>query len=168
MQAWIGLGGNREDSAQLLEAAVELIDDLPATSVRQRSSLYRSAPWGEENQPDFVNAVLQLETALEPGLLLRSLLGIETALGRVRTDARWGPRCIDIDLLSYEDLRMQSDELTLPHPYMHERAFVLLPLLELAPEFHIPGLGPAVEQLAKLSAAERKSVAAVQPEQRKQ
>jgi len=166
VQAWIGLGGNRENTAHLLEEACRHIDRLPGTSVRQRSGLYRSKPWGLRDQPDFVNAVARLETALGPRDLLRSLLAVETELGRVRSGQRWGPRSIDIDLLSYEDVILASVELTLPHPHMHERAFVLVPLLELAPDFRIPGLGPAAGHLARLTAEEIKSVAAVQSEQR--
>ena len=158
MQAWIGLGGNRGNPARLLEKAIVCLDSMPETSVRQRSRLYRTEPWGLTDQPDFLNAVAMLETELGPKALLQSILDIEAELGRVREGPRWGPRHLDLDLLSYEDVKLESAALTLPHPHLHERAFVLVPLLELAPGFHIPGVGPAAACLAQLTAAERSSV----------
>jgi 2-amino-4-hydroxy-6-hydroxymethyldihydropteridine diphosphokinase len=161
VRAWIGLGGNREDSAALLREALARIAAVPGIELLRRSAIYRSPPWGIEDQPDFVNAAAELETALEPGPLLRQLLEIERSLGRVRSEtSRWGPRCIDLDLLTYGDLRLHSDELELPHPCMHLRAFVLVPVLELEPGFVIPGRGPAADCLQTIDADE---VAAVAP-----
>jgi 2-amino-4-hydroxy-6-hydroxymethyldihydropteridine diphosphokinase len=158
VKAWIGLGGNRGDSADLILDALDHIARLPDTAVPRRSSLYRSAPWGVSGQPDFTNAVAEVDTGLAPEDLLQALLDIEIALGRIRKGNRWGPRCIDLDLLSYEHVTLCSRQLSLPHPRMHLRAFVLVPLLELEPDFIIAGIGPAAEQLDKLDAEERDSV----------
>lgn len=160
MNAWVGLGGNREDSVALLAEALGRIAATPGIRVRRCSRCYRSPPWGLTDQPDFVNAVAELETGLEPLFLLRSLLAVESQLGRQRDGIRWGPRCIDLDLLTYEQLRLNSNELVLPHPEMQLRAFVLVPLLELEPGFVIPGVGPAADCLAEIDASE---VAAVVP-----
>ena len=161
VRAWIGLGGNREDSTALLGEALARIAAVPGIEVLRRSANYRSPPWGIRDQPDFVNAAAELETALEPDALLHQLLEIERSLGRVRSETgRWGPRCIDLDLLTYGDMRLQSDELELPHPCMHLRAFVLVPVLELEPGFVIPGRGPAADCLQNIDADE---VAAVAP-----
>ncbi|MCW8872555.1 MAG: 2-amino-4-hydroxy-6-hydroxymethyldihydropteridine diphosphokinase [Xanthomonadales bacterium] len=158
MKAWIGLGGNREDSAALIAEALMRIEATPGVSVRRRSRCYRSPPWGLADQPDFVNAVAELETVLEPLPLLHLLLAVESRLGRRRDGTRWGPRCIDLDLLTYEGLRLRSSELVLPHPEMQLRAFVLVPLLELEPGFMIPGVGPVVDCLADIDASEAAAV----------
>jgi 2-amino-4-hydroxy-6-hydroxymethyldihydropteridine diphosphokinase len=158
MKAWIGLGGNREDSAALIAEALMRISASPGVGVRRSSRCYRSTPWGLTDQPDFVNAVAELETVLEPLPLLRLLLTIEHRLGRRRDGARWGPRCIDLDLLTYEGLRLRSSELVLPHPEMQQRAFVLVPLLELEPGFEIPGVGPAADCLEDIGASEAAAV----------
>ena len=164
MRAWIGLGGNREDSGSLLLEALARLADAPGVDVLRRSAIYRSPPWGVEDQPDFVNAVAELETALEPADLLRKLLAVERGLGRLRAEtSRWGPRCIDLDLLTYGALRLQAAELELPHPRMHLRAFVLVPLLELDPAFVIPGRGRAVDCLRDIDADEVAAVAPLPP-----
>ena len=160
MQAWIGLGGNREDSGELLTQSLALLAAAPGISVVRSSRQFRSPAWGVTEQPDFVNAVAELATELEALTLLEQLLAIERRLGRDRNGERWGPRCIDLDLLTYEELRMQSATLTLPHPLMHLRAFVLVPLLELEPGFVIPGVGPAVDCLQDIDPQE---YATVQP-----
>jgi 2-amino-4-hydroxy-6-hydroxymethyldihydropteridine diphosphokinase len=160
VRAWIGLGGNRDDSADLLDTALARLADSPRLTLLRRSRLYRSRPWGVADQPDFVNAVAEFGTDLEPLPLLAHLLATEERLGRERPAQRWGPRCIDLDLLTYEDLRIHSDELVLPHPRMHLRAFVLVPLLELAPGFVIPGIGPAADCL---EAIEPQETAGVEP-----
>jgi len=134
------------------------IEATPGVSVRRRSRCYRSPPWGLADQPDFVNAVAELETVLEPLPLLHLLLAVESRLGRRRDGTRWGPRCIDLDLLTYEGLRLRSSELVLPHPEMQLRAFVLVPLLELEPGFMIPGVGPVVDCLADIDASEAAAV----------
>jgi len=161
MRAWIGLGGNREDSAELLDTAVALLAQAPGVVLRRQSRRYRTPPWGLPDQPDFVNAVAEFETSLEPAQLLQLLQETERSLGRERSGPRWGPRCIDLDLLAYDDLRMQSAGLTLPHPRMHLRAFALVPLLELEPDFEIPGVGQAADCLQRIDPSERAAVVAL-------
>lgn len=141
-RAFVSLGSNlHEPQAQVEQALVE-IAALPATRLLARSSLYRTAPVGYCDQPDFINAVAQIETGLTPHELLDALLDMEHRRGRVRT-FRNAPRILDLDVLLYDDLVCHEDGLTVPHPRMHERAFVLLPLLEIAPQCVIPGLGAA-------------------------
>jgi 2-amino-4-hydroxy-6-hydroxymethyldihydropteridine diphosphokinase len=116
------------------------------------SSLYRTAPWGLEAQADFTNAVAEIETELAPEEMLSLLLHTERQLGRIRNAVRWGPRVIDLDLLCCDHYQLHTPKLDLPHPRMHQRAFVLVPLLELEPEMTIPGVGSAricLEKLAK-------------------
>jgi len=161
MRAWVGLGGNQQDSADLLDAALMLMAEAPGVTLKRQSRRYRTPPWGLAEQPDFVNAVAELETTLSPRQLLQLLLDTESRLGRERGGQRWGPRSIDLDLLAYDDVKMQSDELTLPHPRMHLRAFVLIPLLELEPDFEIPGRGSATECLQRIEASERAAVHAL-------
>lgn len=145
--AYVGLGANLADPhAQVLEALAEL-DRMPRTRITGRSSLYRSAPLGYAAQPDFINAVARLETGLPAERLLAELLTIEQRHGRRRSVPN-APRTLDLDLLLYGEARVDSPTLSLPHPRMHERAFVLRPLLELAPEASIPGRGRASDLLA--------------------
>lgn len=144
--AFIGLGSNLEDPRnQLLRAFIEL-GKLPATRLIGRSSLYRSAPVGYTDQPEFVNAVAKIATTLTPEALLRGLLQIEHEHGRERT-FRNAPRTLDLDVLLYDDIQMHEHGLTIPHPQMHLRAFVLQPLLEIEPDCNIPGVGTAQEAL---------------------
>jgi 2-amino-4-hydroxy-6-hydroxymethyldihydropteridine diphosphokinase len=141
--AFIGLGSNLANpSAQVLQA-MRFIDQLPETRVVARSSLYRSAPVGYLEQPDFVNAVVQVETQLAPLVLLQALLALEQENGRTR-EFQNAPRTLDLDVLLYDDLQHHEHGLTIPHPQMHKRAFVLQPLLEIAPGCVIPGVGAAV------------------------
>lgn len=158
MKAWVGLGANLGDPAQMLRVAISLLRAHPRIRLEAESSLYRSEPWGVRDQPAFVNAVVRVETDLQPLQLLDALLGIERELGRRRTGPRWGPRTIDLDLLSYDNLVLQSPRLQIPHPRMQQRAFVLLPLLELDPDFEIPGLERAAECLARIDQRERRGV----------
>src|SRR5574340_1611992 len=140
--AFIGLGSNLEDPrSQLLRAFAEL-DRLPDTRLVARSSLYRSAPVGYTDQPDFVNAVAKIGTTLAPQALLQALLQIEHRHGRERS-FRNAPRTLDLDVLLYGAAHFHEEGLELPHPRMHERAFVLLPLLEIASDTVIPGRGRA-------------------------
>ena len=132
MRAALGLGSNQGDSRGYLRAALDSLDALCGTRVTAVSSLYRTAPVGYADQPDFYNAVAEVETSLSPRALLGACLGVEAALGRVRT-FRNAPRVIDVDLLFMEDVRSADPELTLPHPLMHERKFVMEPLAEIAP-----------------------------------
>lgn len=144
--AFIGLGSNLEDPGAQLQRAFADLGRLPDTRLLRHSSLYRSAPVGYLDQPDFVNAVVQVETALVPQDLLRALLQIEHEHGRERT-FRNAPRTLDLDVLLYDDLRLHEHGLTIPHPQMHLRAFVLKPLLEIAPGCVIPGIGSAKQAL---------------------
>ena len=123
---------------------------LPSTRVTARSRLYRTPPWGMLEQPPFLNAAVRLDTGLAAGELLDALLAIERAAGRTREGERWGPRTLDLDLLHMEGVRMADARLTLPHPRIAERAFVLLPLADLAPELELPGQGKVAELLAAL------------------
>ncbi len=143
---FIGLGSNLSDPQAQIRRALQALESLPKTRVVARSSLYRSAPVGYLDQPDFINAVAQRETELAPRALLDALLALEQECGRTR-EFRNAPRTLDLDLLLYGDLRHHEHGLTLPHPQMHLRAFVLVPLLELAPDCVIPGIGPAAEAL---------------------
>lgn len=142
--AFVGLGANLGDAAETLRGALAALALMPCVTLVRASSLYRTPAWGIEQQPDFVNAAAMLETTLAPEALLEALLRLEREFGRDRNAAsRWGPRTLDLDLLLYADLSMDSPRLTLPHPHMHERAFVLVPLLELDREVAMPGRGLA-------------------------
>jgi len=141
---FIGLGSNLADPVEQISRALEALDALPQTHVIQRSSLYRSAPVGYLEQPDFINAVAQLETGLAPRALLDALLALEHECGRTR-DFPNAPRTLDLDVLLYDDLQHHEHGLTIPHPQMHLRAFVLQPLLEIAPDCMIPGIGAVIE-----------------------
>lgn len=145
--ATIGLGANLDDPAAQVEYALAELDRLPATRLLARSSLYTSAPLGYVDQPDFINAVAQVETGLAPRALLDALLDLEQHHGRERS-FRNAPRTLDLDLLLYDSAHFHEDGLALPHPRMQERGFVLLPLLEIAPDTVIPGRGRAVDWLA--------------------
>lgn len=146
-QAFIALGSNLDDPAFQVRLAFDELGRLPSSRLLKHSSLYRSAPIGGLDQPDFINAVAQIETALAPHDLLKALLGIERCHGRVRAYPN-APRTLDLDMLIYDDLQCDERCLVLPHPRMHQRAFVLQPLLEIAPDCHIPGRGSAAELLA--------------------
>lgn len=139
--AYIGLGSNLQGPARQLESAFEHLAALPETRLVARSSLYRSAPFGGIEQPDFVNAVASLLTRLTARELLVALQDIERRRGRERGGSRWGPRILDLDLLAYGNERISEVDLTVPHPGIVERNFVLLPLLEVAPHLSIAGLG---------------------------
>lgn len=145
--AYIGLGANLEDPTAQIEHAFDELDRISGTRLVARSSLYVSAPVGNVDQPDFINAVAQLETALAPRALLAALLEVEQRHGRARS-FRNAPRTLDLDLLLYGAAHFHEDHLTLPHPRMTERAFVLLPLTEMAPGLVIPGRGRATDWLA--------------------
>ena len=127
-RAYVGVGANLGDPAANGGRALDLLGELG--TVAARSSLYRTKPWGKEDQPWFVNAVALLETALEPPALLERLRALERRLGRVPGE-RWGPRIIDLDLLAYDDMESGDETLRLPHPHLSERAFVLVPLAEI-------------------------------------
>lgn len=139
--AYVGVGSNLQSPARQVESAIGQLAEIAQTRLILASSMYRSAPLGGIEQPDFVNAVAAVITRLGPAELLAALHEIEAANGRERDDTRWGPRVLDLDLLVYSDRQMTSPELTLPHPGIGERNFVLLPLAEIAPDLVIPGLG---------------------------
>ena len=142
--AFVGLGGNLGDPAATLGAALQALDEVQGTRLLRASRLYRTPAWGVEQQPDFINAVAMLETSLDAQALLESLFVIERRHGRVReAEQRWGPRTLDLDLLLYGDAMIDEPGLRVPHPYLHERAFALLPLLEIAADVEIPGRGLA-------------------------
>ncbi|MBZ0091750.1 MAG: 2-amino-4-hydroxy-6-hydroxymethyldihydropteridine diphosphokinase [Sulfuricellaceae bacterium] len=145
-RAFIGLGSNLDDPRQQVLAAFRELDSLPGTHLAARSSLYRSAPMGFAEQPDFINAVAEIRTRLSPHDLLQALLGIEHRRGRVRSFSN-APRVLDLDVLLYDGQVMHEDGLTVPHPRIRERAFVLRPLLEIAPDCLIPGCGLAADFL---------------------
>lgn len=140
--AFIGLGSNIADPTAQVRQAMLAIGQLPDTRLLARSGLYRSAPVGYLEQPDFINAVVRVETALAPHALLQALLELEQQQGRTREFLN-SPRTLDLDVLLYDDLQHHEHGLTVPHPQMHKRAFVLLPLLEIAPDCLIPGVGAA-------------------------
>jgi len=146
--AYVGIGSNLEQPVHQVDRALDELAAIRNSRLTARSSLYRSAPMGFAAQPDFVNAVAALETSLSPGELLAELEAIEQRHGRERAFAN-APRTLDLDLLLFAQTTVHSAGLILPHPRMHERAFVLEPLLEIAPDAHIPGIGFAREQLAR-------------------
>ncbi|MCG3201409.1 MAG: 2-amino-4-hydroxy-6-hydroxymethyldihydropteridine pyrophosphokinase [Gammaproteobacteria bacterium] len=150
VRAFIGLGSNLEDPRRQIRTAIAELDALPYTCVAARSSLYRSDPMGPPNQPDYINAVAAVDTILTPLALLDALMGVERSHGRIRHAERWGPRTLDLDLLVYGDRITSDARLTLPHPGIAERVFVLLPLLEIAPDLEIPGRGRAAALAAVL------------------
>jgi 2-amino-4-hydroxy-6-hydroxymethyldihydropteridine diphosphokinase len=143
--AYIGVGSNLADPRQQVRAACERLAQLPLSRRVLTSRLYGSRPFGPVAQPDFVNAVAGILTRLDAPALLGELRAIETAMGRPHERERWGPRIIDLDLLSYGHERRTDEALTLPHPGIVERNFVLYPLAEIAPDLELPGLGRVAE-----------------------
>ena len=139
------LGSNLGDRLQVMRAASELID-MQIGSIVSSSSIYETAPWGVLDQPSFLNQVLEVETEMAPEEVLRIILDIEHELGRVRYE-RWGARVIDIDILYFDSLILDTARLTIPHPRLHERRFTLAPLAEIAPNFIHPVLDKSSEQL---------------------
>jgi len=140
VRAYVALGSNLDDPVAQVRAGAQALAKLPGTRLVCCSSLYRTAPVGVTEQPDFINAVCAADTSLPASVLMRALLDIERAQGRQR-DISGGPRTLDLDLLLYGDQVCHEPGLTLPHPRLHERAFVLYPLSEVAPGLHIPGRG---------------------------
>lgn len=139
-EALLALGGNVGDSRTILARAIALLCDGEAVWLVARSAAYRTPPWGDPDQPPFINLCIAVETTLSPLALLARAHQVERALGRDRTrERRWGPRTADIDILAYDDLTLDTPELTLPHPRLFERAFVLVPLAEIAPDRVVAG-----------------------------
>lgn len=139
--AYIGVGSNLDNPRRQVETIFPLLDELPGCHLQERSSLYRSAPFGGVEQDDFVNAVAVIETAVPAPILLACFKELERIRGRDPAEVRWGPRVIDLDILLYGDYVIDTETLSVPHPGISERNFVLLPLQELAPDLVIPGLG---------------------------
>jgi 2-amino-4-hydroxy-6-hydroxymethyldihydropteridine diphosphokinase len=152
VSAYVGLGSNLDDPVRQVDGALRELDRLPATRCVRRSSLYLTRPVGPVEQPDFINAVARLETGLAPEALLDALLELERRHLRRRGGPRWGPRTLDLDLLLYGRQRVVSERLVVPHPELTRRAFVLLPLVEVAPAgLDIPGCGALAQWLARIS-----------------
>ena len=149
--ACIGLGANLGDATATVQAALQALDALPHTRLVKASRLYRTPAWGKTDQPAFVNAAAVLETELDARALLDAMLGIERDHGRERLDGqRWGARTLDLDLLLYGDEVIDEPGLHVPHPHLHERAFALVPLVEIAPDLVIPGHGRASDLVAAM------------------
>ena len=145
--AYVALGSNLEQPQRQLQAGFDALARLPGTQLTAQSSLYRSAPVGYANQPDFVNAVAAIRTTLTPRGLLDALLAIEREQGRVREFTN-APRTLDLDIALYGEQVIHEPGLSVPHPRMHERAFVMVPLVEIAPDAVVPGRGRARDLLA--------------------
>jgi 2-amino-4-hydroxy-6-hydroxymethyldihydropteridine diphosphokinase len=147
-RAWVGLGSNLGDRLGSLKRALGMLQMIPKTELVRVSSVYDTEPVGKADQPRFLNAAAELETALDPRALLAELLTIEDRCGRIRRDA-WGPRTLDLDLLVHGNVELATDEITVPHPRLAARAFVLVPLAEIAPALVVPGLRKNVRLLLK-------------------
>jgi 2-amino-4-hydroxy-6-hydroxymethyldihydropteridine diphosphokinase len=145
---YLSLGSNLDDRLRFLKEAIGKIGESDQISLKQISSVYESEPVGYENQPWFLNVAVEVRTSLDPFPLLELLLTIEERMGRKR-EKRWNPRNIDVDILLYDALILDSDQLTLPHPRMHQRRFVLIPLTQIAPRLLHPLLGKNTEELLK-------------------
>lgn len=146
-QAFIALGSNLENPISQVRKAIDELDQIPSSKLLVYSSLYRSAPVGRLDQPDFINAVAKIATRLDPHELLSALLEIERRHGRTRKFPN-APRTLDLDILLYDDLEYHQQDLILPHPRISQREFVLQPLMEIAPDCHIPGYNTITELLA--------------------
>jgi 2-amino-4-hydroxy-6-hydroxymethyldihydropteridine diphosphokinase len=149
-RAYVALGANLGPRELTIQRAVSLLGEAPGVDLREQSTLRETEPAGVVDQPKFLNGVLAIDTTLSPRELLDTLLRVERELGRTRDGERWGPRTIDLDLLVYGSETVDEPGLTLPHPLLHERRFVLEPLAELAPDLEIPGVGRVSHALAKL------------------
>jgi len=158
--AYVALGGNLDDPRARVERALSALGTLPDTRLVLRSSLYRSRPLGPVAQPDFINAAAGLLTRLDPAALLVELKALEVRLGRERPVVRWGPRRIDLDLLVHGPARIAQPGLEVPHPGIAERAFVLAPLAEFAPDLVVPGRGRVLDLLARVDSADLERLAA--------
>lgn len=149
-QAWIALGANLGDPRDQLRSALDRIRAMPGVTLQATSRFYRSAPIGPPGQPSYCNAVCAITTGWPPAMLLGALQGIEAAAGRTRDGERWGPRVLDLDLLLYDALVLDTPSLKLPHPQLHLRNFVLAPLAEIAPALVVPGRGKVADLLAAI------------------
>lgn len=147
---WLALGSNLADPLQQVQNALDALAAIPQTRVVAVSSFYRTPPYGPQDQPDYLNAVVELATALQPDALLDHTQRVEQEQGRVRKDHRWGPRTLDLDILLFDRQTLASDRLTVPHYDMHNRAFMLVPLLEIAPAITLPNGTPVASLLVPL------------------
>ncbi|MUV15092.1 2-amino-4-hydroxy-6-hydroxymethyldihydropteridine diphosphokinase [Noviluteimonas gilva] len=157
VQACVGLGANLGDAVAAVQGALQALDALPDTRVISASRLYRTPAWGKTDQPAFVNAAALLETTLDARTLLDQMLQIERDWGRDRAgdgSDRWGARTLDLDLLLYGDAAIDEPGLRVPHPHLHERAFALVPMVEIAPDIVIPGHGRASDIVAAMVTGE--------------
>ncbi len=145
-QVWLSIGSNEGNRAKHLQAAVNSLNQHPSINVHTTSSIYETPPWGNTKQSVFYNAIVEIGTALEPLELLNAVKLIESQLGR-RAGPRWGPRIIDIDIVLWEDVAVYTEALTIPHTHYRERAFVLVPLHEVAPTLKDPNSGHSIEAL---------------------
>jgi 2-amino-4-hydroxy-6-hydroxymethyldihydropteridine diphosphokinase len=145
VRVYISTGSNMGNRELMLKTAAQKLNEQAGTVMRE-SSIIETRAWGKTEQPNFLNQVLELQTAMQPEELMQTLLQIEREMGRVREE-KWGPRLIDLDILLFEDLIYSSDTLQIPHPFLHERLFVLKPLFELAPDLMHPELKLTVGQL---------------------
>jgi 2-amino-4-hydroxy-6-hydroxymethyldihydropteridine diphosphokinase len=150
--AYVGIGSNLEEPRRQVASAIEALSNLPDTRLIRTSRLYRSPPMDGSEPPDYINAVAALLTQLDALTLLRALQAIEKQHGRAPGACRWAARTLDLDLLVFGDQEICNDELTVPHPGIAKRCFVLLPLCEIAPQLRIPGLASATELLRELPA----------------
>ncbi len=150
IKVYIGLGSNLDDPQTQLKEAIISLEMIPSSSVVKTSSFYKSKPVGPQDQPDYINAVVELDTELSAQVLMDYLQGIENKQGRVRKQ-KWGPRTLDLDILLYGDEIIQGDSLEIPHVEMHKRGFVLLPLDEISPDCIIPGVGSVQTLLKKMN-----------------
>jgi 2-amino-4-hydroxy-6-hydroxymethyldihydropteridine diphosphokinase len=158
--AYVALGSNLDDPRMQIERAFAALESLRESRLVARSSFYRSPPLGPVPQPDFVNAVAGMLTTLDAPAMLAELKSLEEVLGRERPVVRWGPRRIDLDLLVHGDARIDEPGLKVPHPGIGERAFVLAPLAEIAPDLEVPGLGRVGTLLARVDQAGLERIAA--------
>lgn len=153
-RALIGLGSNQGDPQAQIRLALNELRGIPHTRLLRHSRLFHTRPWGLADQPDFVNAVAEVDSTLGPEALFAELLAIERDHGRRRGGDRWGPRTLDLDLLTFGTLRSKASGLILPHPRLAERAFVLVPLLDLDPDLAIPGVGVVRDLLDRIDTGE--------------
>lgn len=152
-RVFVGLGSNLHEPLKQVRQALHTLQSVRSSTLVRASGLYRTPPWGLTEQPPFINAVAELHTTLSAPDFLQELIAIERIAGRVREGARWGPRVLDLDLLLYGDEIVDLAGLHVPHPRLHERAFVLLPLAELAPELTVPGQGTVRDLLLRVDPA---------------
>ena len=145
---YVGIGSNLGDREKNCLQSVDVLE-RNGIVVRQRSSLYETMPWGVRDQPLFLNMVIEVETELKPQELLELLKNVEIEVGREKS-ARWGPRAIDLDILLYDDISLDKDTLTIPHPFLHKRDFVLIPLCEIAPDVKHPVLQLRMHELLQM------------------